>query len=287
MCLTGAVVFVAAFVFALAAMAPSAVLARQSQIIDDFNRPDTAALSTSSSGHLWTVYAGSIHVAEGQAAMGPGFGLAAIDAGTSSVNLELRVAVAVPEFGVVLRLADGSNYWRFGAFAGQPYSLQEVQNNALGTPAVDQLSTIYPSDGDVLACAVRAGPWAADGFNRPDGPLTVADSGKPWTAHWGAFYVNDDTIVSGPGFTLATLVSDSGAGDLSAKIVAPSDEFWVVFRLSDAANYWRFGRWHGEGYQLQRIRVQGATIYPVLSKSCLPPAMVYVACTGSSRSSAL
>jgi hypothetical protein len=406
----------------------------QSPVYDDFNRPDNTSLGTATTGQTWSTHVGSIGIEDGQAAPGSGFFLASVDTGSTSLNVEFTLNQPAVEFWMLLRFADDQNYWRFGRWQGQSYTLQQVQLNSLGTPSIEAGAEILAQAGDRISCKVRpalidcrvngvavarstesfaasatrvgvsgynagsarlddlvasvpslpdlavtmAGPsviyeggdgvWLAtvnnvgvapisadalivppttvsnvnivgascvaegsawrcflgaigvgeesiveihatapdsltalefsatvegssdeddltnnsssvttetrqppppgaivfDPFDRPDGPAGQTYSGHSWTAYAGSLNIADGQAAPGDGFVLAAVDTGQSGGDFTVTVVTPSTEFWTILRLSDGANYWRFGRWKGEGYQLQRIRAQGATIYPPL-----------------------
>jgi hypothetical protein len=136
------------------------------------------------------------------------------------------------------------------------------------TAALDALfqDDLGSNNGATFTSHTRpAGERVVDTFNRPDGLLGAADSGQPWVVHVGMPTIGAHTASPGSGYVLATVNSGDGSGDVTVKAVQSSDNFWVVFRLSDWGNYWRFGRWPGEPYQLQRIQGQMATVVPILT----------------------
>lgn len=129
--------------------------------------------------------------------------------------------------------------------------------------------------GLVLAAPAAAdtGPAAVDSFSRADGPsLGTAESGQAWQNHAGGFSLDSGAAAAGSGYGLSTLDAGAGAASVSVTVTSPGEEFWLVVRLEDAANYWRFGRWRGEGYQLQQIRNNGLGSPDVTVLSSADPA---------------
>ncbi|MGE3619853.1 MAG: DUF11 domain-containing protein [Acidimicrobiia bacterium] len=102
------------------------------------------------------------------------------------------------------------------------------------------------------------GPGAvrlADDFDRSDSAfLGTATTGQQWSILSGSFGVFSDVATPGFGYSLAVADSGGATGHVTATLVAPSPELWVILRASDSANYWRFGRWQGGDYQLQQVR---------------------------------
>jgi hypothetical protein len=123
--------------------------------------------------------------------------------------------------------------------AAQPGETQTSNNTASRTTPVRR--------------AIPSNALVVDLFDRADSTtFGVADTGQTWTTHTGIVGISghDATLVAG----LATLNSGVTDGDVSVRVAAVSSEFWLVLRLSDSQNYWRFGRWHDGPYQLQQIR---------------------------------
>jgi len=117
-----------------------------------------------------------------------------------------------------------------------------------------------------MSTAVRqpipAGAVVADTFDRADAnQLGVATSGHPWMDHSGNVLLRNNMAAPADGFVLASL--DSGISVYSAHVTlaVPDNEFWLILRLLDGQNYWRFGRRSGQPYQMQLI-VGGALVSP-------------------------
>lgn len=404
---------------------------------DNFDRPTSGTLGVATSGHQWTTHVGQVGVDGGLAVPGTGFYLSSIDAALAALDVEVTLVQPADEFWLILRFENASNYWRFGRWQGQAYTLQQVVNNGLGAPPLQTFATVAPQAGDRLSCKLRpsliecrvngsivvtasspagstataaglsgylgsatryddfsavapsasdlvvsmtgptvvdmgtqanwnvtvanvgaadalsatvlvtppsavtnltfpgtacgpegnswrcalgnvtvgqthsieiqattpdlltsltftalassaspdqdpadnqasitavtrepapAGALVFDDFNRPNGPVGTAFTGQPWTLHYGALAVAGDAAAPGEGFVLASVSGGIGRGTLDVRATGVDSEFWLVFRLSDGSNYFRFGRWRNEPYQLQKISANAATIYlPLLS----------------------
>jgi hypothetical protein len=194
---------------------------------------------------------------------------------------------------VVTPPASVSNVTIPGGFCGPSGSIWRC---VVGTLSVNQVSTIFvhatapssittlnfsataispfPEDDNTnnSASAVATtrqppppGAIAYDDFNRTNGAIGNAYTGQAWTAAVGAVSVLDGTAAFGSGFVLGSIDSGQSRGDLSLVVTTPSPEFWAVLRFSDSSNYWRFGRWNGEAYHLQKISANAATLYPRLA----------------------
>lgn len=101
-----------------------------------------------------------------------------------------------------------------------------------------------------------------DDFGRPDAnALGTATSGQPWTEHAGGFAVDGGTAVGKGGFGLASVDGARTDAAVNVTVVVPDAEFWLVVRLQDDDDYWRFGRAGGGAYQLQLVR-SGAVSTP-------------------------
>jgi hypothetical protein len=111
-----------------------------------------------------------------------------------------------------------------------------------------------------------------DEFARADAAaLGVADSGQLWTGYFGAAGTLGEQAALGGFFTLMALDAGIAASDISVTVTEPTAEFWLTFRLTDGGNYWRFGRWAGEPYQLQMVR-QHTLSAPGVQTFALQPA---------------
>ena len=111
--------------------------------------------------------------------------------------------------------------------------------------------------------ALAADPLAVDdSFSRPDAKtLGTAGSGQVWTQHSGSFSVLAGTAAGSGGLGLASV--DSGRADaaVSVTVAVPGPEHWLVVRLQDGDDYWRFGRASSGSYRLQLVRA-GAVSTP-------------------------
>ena len=88
-----------------------------------------------------------------------------------------------------------------------------------------------------------AGSPVVDGFDRADAAsLGVASTGQVWSnlAGGSAGVVGPGGAVSG--YSTATIDGGGADGVVSVTLAEPSAESWLVLRVSDGANYWRFGR---------------------------------------------
>src|SRR5690606_37567846 len=85
---------------------------------------------------------------------------------------------------------------------GQSYQLQQIKGNAVGTPAITTIATLYPADGDViecrstsatLTCAVNGTDVVrtSDAFNRTATRvgLVAYDAGSPAPARFDTISV--------------------------------------------------------------------------------------------------
>ena len=106
-----------------------------------------------------------------------------------------------------------------------------------------------------LATAAHADvSTVTDSFDRADaGSLGATDSGHPWTSRFGSFSVSGNRALAGGGYSLSTVSSGAGDASVSVTVAQPSNEFWLIVRFDDPANYWRFGRSNGGPYQLQQV----------------------------------
>lgn len=146
------------------------------------------------------------------------------------------------------------------------------------------------SDTDAWETTVVAplpdGTVAFDDFQRADATaLGSAPTGQPWRQHYGGFSVSGGRAAPSTGYALTSL--DSGLGEyvVSATLAASGSELWLVSRLSDGANYWRFGRVAGGPYVLQQVRANGLgnpALEPVTALT--PEAGDRVECRSSSTS---
>jgi len=423
-------------------------------VVDTFDRPDGATLGTANTGQTWTNHYEPIAIKSGQAAPGNGFSLSTLEAGTATNKTSVIVAQTAPEFWIVVRFQNSSNYWRFGRSQNQAYQLQQVVNGNLGSPVVTTLATAMPAASDVISCdstssllecsvnglpvvrttstagntAIRLGlstyqsgtalfddfvvtgpppvpdllvtltgpsiasagtlaSWTAsvqnistiqaqsvelnltaptitqpvftgascgvagagwrctlstlaagqtiavrmdgavpamgtisvaasapaqpgetvltnnsatlnttvrpaipanalvvDTFDRPDGPtLGPANTGHIWTLHNGTVSIRTSQAAPGSAFALATLNTGTPTNKVGFLMMQPAPEFWMVFRFQDAQNYWRFGRWQQQAYQLQQV-VNGALGAPSVTTlaTVMPAVADVVSCDNSS-----
>jgi hypothetical protein len=119
-----------------------------------------------------------------------------------------------------------------------------------------------------LSTAIRqpipAEAFVVDTFDRPDSAgLGVATSGQTWTSHASVIDVTGGLAAPRTGFTLSSLDTGSSEFDVYLTVQSLASEFWLVVRLQDGQNYWRFGRWQGSQYRLQLIR-NGELASPVV-----------------------
>ncbi len=99
------------------------------------------------------------------------------------------------------------------------------------------------------------GSVVVDGFDRPDAPtLGSTETGQAWSTWSGTTRVaGGQAEATGAGYSLAVVGSTTAKGTASVTVAVPSAELWLVVRASDAANYWRFGRWQNGPYVLQQV----------------------------------
>ena len=176
------------------------------EVVDTFARPDSAtSLGAADTGQAWTTHAGVWGITGGQAyPTEAGYSMATVDAGLDETLVTVEVAKTAPEFWVILRAADGANYWRFGRWGSEAYTLQKIQGNGLGAPALTTLNTVEPADGDVIACRSTADVLACsitgtpvvrttDAFNASAtrAGLAAYDGGQPPAVRVESFVVAD------------------------------------------------------------------------------------------------
>src|SRR5690606_16982328 len=113
----------------------------------------------------------------------------------------------------------------------------------------------------VVAASLPSGARVYDTFDRSNGAAGKADTGQQWVSHAAPLRIADGRAALDHAFLLSSVDAGSSMGDMRATVHNPGGEFWIIFRLSDSSNYWRFGRWPGEAYQLQRIMANAATVY--------------------------
>ncbi len=104
-----------------------------------------------------------------------------------------------------------------------------------------------------------------DAFNRADSTTTLgtSDSGHAWTTlltgAWGI--ATNRGYKSSSGYGIAYVDPGFANGELIVTMPVVTGEFWIVFRLSDGNNYWRFGRASG-AYILRTIQAN-SSVTPV------------------------
>jgi uncharacterized repeat protein (TIGR01451 family) len=123
------------------------------QVVDTFSRADQASLGTAESGQAWTEDLGDWAVIDGRAEQtSPAYALVTLDTGRSSGTYEVLVEKVSLEMWVVFRVADSTNYWRFGRSNAGSYLLQKIEGNAATDVGVyESPSPVMPADGDVVS----------------------------------------------------------------------------------------------------------------------------------------
>jgi uncharacterized repeat protein (TIGR01451 family) len=116
-------------------------------------------------------------------------------------------------------------------------------------------ATIAPASLLGPSSAAAVGPVLSDTFSREDNwQIGASETGQPWEVWSGTAVVTGQTAAASVGgYTLA--VADSGESDGVVSVTVPvaTGEYWLVFRASNAGNYWRFGRSVDGAYELQQI----------------------------------
>ena len=111
--------------------------------------------------------------------------------------------------------------------------------------------------GAQSSALAQTGPLlVSDTFTRSNSStLGTANTGQRWTTHYGSAGINSNTAQLLSSSVLATLDSATSTGSVSVRVTVPDDQFWLVVRLTNSTNYWRFGRSaSGRAYELQQIR---------------------------------
>lgn len=121
-------------------------------VVDTFDRPDSGVLGSATTGHLWTLHNGSFSILSNRAAPGTNYSLATVDGGLAAYKASVTLSTPGTEAWLVIRFQDSANYWRFGHTAGQPYRLQQILNNAIGSPVITTLASVTPAANDALLC---------------------------------------------------------------------------------------------------------------------------------------
>ena len=412
-------------------------------VADTFNRADSGALGVADTGQSWTAHHGTASIDAGTARLGSDFVLASLDSGTSVGAAEVRVTAPADQFWLIVRLANDTNYWRFGRWQGGTYQLQQIRANALGTPQIDTPAVRTAQPGDVLKCVLLnpgltcsvngtvvatttdafnvestrvglsgylaptarfddflvtgpvpdlivrlegplsaygsgAASWTAtlsnrgaapaqapelrlqppagltnlivsgatctydgtlyrcsfnslasqaevsitislpfvppvpsltftatapavagetdssqnvvsfttvvrpplppdtvvvDTFERPNGTvLTTADTGQAWVNYFEPITISQGQAAASSGFALSAINAGVSTSNTSVTLMQPAQEFWLVVRLQDSQNYWRFGRSQNQAYQLQQIVLNGLGAPAVTTLATVMPA---------------
>ena len=195
-------------------------------MVDSFARADSSNLGSTETGQPWTSWSASARVVSQQAELYGGYSLAVVDTGLTSGTAAVTVAMTSPEFWLVVRASDGSNYWRFGRWQGGSYLLQQVVNNNLGSPALQQLATVNPAAGDRLSCQIGSTLTCSvngTGVVRTSDPFNAAarHAGLAgYTGSGGSPVRFDDVLVEAPA-TAPNLRVTVTAGSASATTGAP------------------------------------------------------------------
>lgn len=126
-------------------------------VVDTFERPDGATITTANTGQTWTHYSQPLTALQGKAIAGSGFTLSTIDTGISTSVTSVTLAQPSSEFWLVSRLVDAQNYWRFGRSQDGAYQLQQVRQGSIGNPPITTLANVLPTVGDALSCLSMQG----------------------------------------------------------------------------------------------------------------------------------
>lgn len=191
---------------------------------DTFGRVDSAALGSAETGQPWQAWAGTAGVVSQQAeTSGTGYTLAAMDAATATGTASIRVPVVSPEYWLVVRASSATSYWRFGRWQGGGYQLQQVDNNALGSPVVTTLGSVTPAAGDLLSCSLAAELTCSvngtavvstsDGFN------SAATFAGFAAGSGGATRFDDFYVVPPAGTDLRVVLTGPGTVDTTAPVL--------------------------------------------------------------------
>jgi hypothetical protein len=95
-----------------------------------------------------------------------------------------------------------------------------------------------------------------DTFSRSDSAvLGKSETGQGWEHVSGSWAIDGGRAVQvSSSYVMAFASIGSGVGVYEATVSAASSEFWLLLRMTDGLNYWRFG-WAGEGpYVLQQVK---------------------------------
>lgn len=197
------------------------------------NHGTTAAGATSATVTVPTALTG--------VTLSPSAGSCAASGGTWTCSLGTRDPSSVATITVA------------GTAPNQPGSL------TVSAVASSQEADLDPSDNAgeatvTVQAAAPAGTAASDDFARPDSAtLGVAGTGQAWEAWVGSARVVGQQAETAAGYSLAVLDTGIADGTVAVTVPAVTSEFWLIVRGSDPGNYWRFGRWAGGTYELQKI----------------------------------
>ena len=191
-------------------------------VVDDFGRADSVGLGSAPTGQVWSVWSGSAGVVGGAAgATGSGYTLGVLDSGTADSTVSMSVPVAGAESWLVVRASDSGNYWRFGRFGGDSYSLQQIRGWWFGPAEVVSHASVLAGDGDRLSCELGSsiscsvnGVLVAssdDSFNESSTFVGFA-TGAAVGSRFDDLLVGDGDPVVDPGVDLGVgVVADAGS----------------------------------------------------------------------------
>lgn len=141
----------------------------------------------------------------------------------------------------------GSTGWRLG-YAEAPLATARQEG-----------TEVLSGYGVAMLLAERpVSPYAAgDGFDRADGAaLGTAPSGQAWTASSGTPGILSRkayaTIAGNTRAYVDAAISDAQV-EIELSTVDATSQAWVIGRLQDASNYWRFGHPNGTSWNLQKV----------------------------------
>jgi hypothetical protein len=214
-------------------------------VSDSFNRPDANGLGVADTGQTWTSEVGVPATAGGRAVLGGGYEVASVGSGLSDGVAEVTVASAGPEFWLVTRLSDSTNYWRFGRSGGGPYVLQQIIGNVIGTAQVDVLAAVTPENGDRLSCALTSADLTcsvdgvpvtrtADAFNRTAVRHGLAGYASPESSF-------DDFVVGTPVVSTGCTSSDGYWKTHTRFGPARYDDTWAALPNGEFTTFARSG----------------------------------------------
>lgn len=100
-------------------------------------------------------------------------------------------------------------------------------------------------------------PDVVDEFDRADNPSLGGD----WDILNGLLGIEDErAYVTTAGFSIATLDCGSSNGEVRLDVPVLGGEWWLIFRLTDVSNYWRFGTDGSNDYAVQAIVAAGIAV---------------------------